>query len=207
MLHQIPSWFQVLFPGYIWRMNPKEKEIYLTFDDGPLPEITEWVLTVLKNVGIKATFFVVGENVLKHSKIFKKIIKDEHSIGNHTYHHVKGWGASTQSYIKDVNRCSHIIKEYSGVLPTLFRPPHGRIWPAQAKLLRKEYRLVMWNTLTIDYDRALHEKKCLKSSIDATRPGSIVVFHDSAKAEKNLKYVLPKYIDHFLCQGYSFKKL
>ncbi len=207
MLHQIPTWFQKLFAGYTWRLDTNEKEIYLTFDDGPIPRITEWVLVTLKEFGVKATFFVVGENVFRNPIVFQKIVSEGHSVGNHTYHHTKGWGVSTQSYLKDVEKCSQVIKELQGSVPQLFRPPHGRIKPTQAKLLRKEYELVMWDTLTVDYDRNLKEEKCLRNSINATKNGSIVVFHDSVKAQKNLTYVLPKYIEHFLSLGYSFKTL
>ncbi len=207
MLHQIPLWFQHFFPDYTWQKNTLEKEIYLTFDDGPIPEITEWVLAILNDFGIKATFFVVGENVLQHPQILKKIVSDGHSIGNHTCHHVKGWDTPTQFYVDNVEKCSNIIKENTGNMPTLFRPPYGRIKPAQAKLLCSQYELIMWSTLTVDYDKNLRKDKCLNNSIKATLPGSIVVFHDSIKAEKNLKYVLPKYIAHFLSLGYSFKAL
>jgi len=207
MLHKIPVWFQRLLPNYTWSINTNEKEIYLTFDDGPIPEVTEWVLSVLTNFEIKATFFVVGENVFSYPEIFAKIFKEGHSIGNHTYHHLKGWGVSTQAYLDDVNKCSGIIKKHSGSLPTLFRPPYGRIKPAQTKLLSNEYELIMWEALTIDYDRSLDKIKCLQNSINATHSGSIVVFHDSVKAKKNLKYVLPKYIEHFIKLGYTFKKL
>jgi len=207
MLHRIPFWFQQIFPGYTWSIATKNKEIYLTFDDGPVPDVTEWVLSVLDSFDIKSTFFLVGENIERHPSIFKKIIADGHSVGNHTYHHLKGWGATTQSYLEDVEKCSQIIEANTGSVPTLFRPPHGRIKPLQAKALRNDYQLIMWNTLTVDYDRGLAKERCLHNSIKATQPGSIVVFHDSVKAEKNLKYVLPKYIEHFLSEGYSFKAL
>jgi len=207
MLHRIPRWFQHLFPGYTWNLHTEEKVISLTFDDGPIPGITEWVLEILKEYEVKATFFVVGENVLRHPKIIKKIYESGHTIGNHTFHHLKGWGISAQRYFEDVERCSDVIKKHTGSSPKLFRPPHGRIMPAQAKSLRDKYELIMWDTLTVDYDKSLHEKKCLANSIRATRVGSIVVFHDSIKAEKNLRYMLPKYIAHFKELGYTFKTL
>ena len=207
MLHRIPIWFQQIFPGYTWRIGTKNKEIYLTFDDGPIPEITEWVLSVLGSFDIKATFFVVGENVFRHPEVFNKIVMGGHSVGNHTYSHLKGWGATTKSYLEDIDRCSKIIESNTGRLPTLFRPPHGRIKPSQAKALRNDYNLVMWDTLSVDYDRKLDKNRCLTNTIKATNSGSIIVFHDSVKAEKNLKYVLPKYIEHFIKLGYTFKKL
>ncbi len=207
MLHRIPRWFQHLFSGYTWNLDTQEKVIYLTFDDGPILDVTEWVLEILEEYGVKATFFVVGENASRHPQIINKINADGHSIGNHTFHHLKGWGVSTHNYYKDVERCSDVIEEHIGTSPKLFRPPHGRIKPSQAKLLREKYELIMWDTLTVDYNKNLSTKKCLTNSIRATRPGSIIVFHDSIKAENNLKYVLPKYIRHFQDLGYTFKAL
>ncbi|VAW29168.1 Polysaccharide deacetylase [hydrothermal vent metagenome] len=207
MLHRIPKWFQYLFPGYMWNKQTNEKVIYLTFDDGPIPEITEWVLSILNEYKVKATFFVVGENVERFPEIFKEIVNKGHSIGNHTHHHLKGWSTSVHNYVNDVELCSSTIEKHSGKTPALFRPPYGRIKPKQAKSLRREYRLVMWDTLTVDYDKNLDNVKCLQNSVNATHSGSIVVFHDSVKAQKNLKYVLPKYIAHFLSLGYSFKAL
>jgi peptidoglycan/xylan/chitin deacetylase (PgdA/CDA1 family) len=207
MVHFVPKWFQKIFSNYIWNKKTNEKTIYLTFDDGPVPNITEWVLKILENNKIKATFFVVGENILKYPEIINKINKKGHSIGNHTFHHLKGWAVSTKTYTNDVDKCSNIIKKHTGKIPDLFRPPFGRIKPAQAKLIRKKYKLIMWETLTIDYDKALDKQKGLIRSIRATKNGSIVVFHDSIQAEKNLTYVLPKYIKHFKKQGYAFKSL
>lgn len=207
MLHRIPLWFQRLFPGYIWQLPNQEKVIYLTFDDGPIPGVTEWVIDVLDQFDVKASFFVVGENVNKHPQVFKKLIDHGHLIGNHTFHHVRGWRTSTQEYIKEVERCNQSIIDNGGEITGYFRPPHGRIKPGQAKELRNQYKLLMWSVLTVDYDRNLNEKTCLSNSIKATSSGSIVVFHDSIKAEKNLRYVLPRYIEHFLKEGYSFQRL
>lgn len=207
MLHRIPLWFQRLFPDYIWQIPGQEKVIYLTFDDGPIPGITEWVIEMLKQYNIKATFFVVGENVNKHPHIFNKIIENGHVIGNHTFHHVRGWGTPTKLYIEEVELCDKAIVNNGGQKPVYFRPPHGRIKSGQTKILLDTYKLLMWNVLTVDYDRSLHEEKCLNNSIKATKPGSIVVFHDSIKAEKNLKYVLPRYIEYFLDFGYTFQPL
>jgi peptidoglycan-N-acetylglucosamine deacetylase len=207
MIHRIPVWFQNLFPKYTWQIESEEKSIYLTFDDGPVPEITEWVLKTLNDYKIEASFFVVGENVSRHPKIFKQIVDQGHAVGNHTFNHVKGWSTSAMSYIKNAEKCSLTIVENGGEFPKLFRPPHGRIKPSQAKQLREQYDIVMWNVLSVDYDKSLDKEKCLRNTIGATRSGSIMVFHDSLKAEKNLRYALPKYIEHFLNLGYSFKKL
>lgn len=208
MIHSIPTWFQMLFPSYTWQIpSNEEKAIYLTFDDGPIPGVTEWVIDALNQYNIKASFFVVGENVDRNPEVFKKLVSAGHVIGNHTYHHVRGWGTPTPMYLVEAGLCSETIIKNGGQEPVYFRPPHGRIRSSQAKELRKQYKLLMWNVLTVDYDRKLREEKCLQNSIKATKPGSIVVFHDSLKAEKNLKYVLPKYIEHFLEKGYSFLPL
>ena len=207
MLHKIPVWFQKLFSGYTWQIPGAGKVIYLTFDDGPIPEVTEWVVEILAKYGIRASFFVVGENVSKYPEVFRKLVEGRHVIGNHTYHHVRGWGTPTSLYLVEAGLCKDAIMENGGEEPLYFRPPHGRIRPAQAKALRERYKLLMWNVLTVDYDRNLNEEKCLANSIKATHPGSIVVFHDSLKAEKNLKYVLPRYIEHFTSLGYSSEPL
>lgn len=207
MLHRIPTWFQGLFPAYTWQIPSNEKTIYLTFDDGPIPKVTEWVIETLEKYGIKASFFVVGENVNKNPEVFNKLIEAGHVVGNHTYHHVRGWRTPTPMYLVEAGLCKEVIMNNGGQEPVFFRPPHGRIRGSQARELRKQYKLLMWNVLTIDYDRSLHEEKCLRNSINATRPGSIVVFHDSLKAEKNLKYVLPRYIEFFLEKGYTFLPL
>lgn len=207
MLHRIPLWFQRLFPDYIWQIPSRERNIYLTFDDGPIPDVTEWVIEILDQYDIKASFFVVGENVSKNPDVFNALIEKGHLVGNHTYHHVRGWQTPTPTYLEEVELCNKVMLSHGGQLPRYFRPPHGRIKPGQARILREQYRLLMWNVLTADYDRSLNEEKCLKNSIRATQPGSIVVFHDSLKAEKNLRYVLPRYIEHFFDLGYSFQPL
>lgn len=207
MFHKIPLWFQNLFPKYTWNIKTEEKIIYLTFDDGPIPEITEWVLNVLAEYNAKASFFVVGENVMKNPEEFKQIVDRGHTIGNHTHNHVKGWRTSVKSYLSNVNKASIAIENNGGGHTRYFRPPHGRIKTKQARFLREKYELIMWSVLSVDYDKMLNSERCLKNTIDATDSGSIVVFHDSIKAEKNLKYVLPKYIEHFLKLGYRFEKL
>lgn len=207
MLHKIPSWFQNLFPGYTWIIKSEKKVIYLTFDDGPIQEITEWVLHTLEGYNAKASFFVIGENVAKNPSVFAKIIELGHTVGNHTHNHMKGWRSSISAYLDNVEKGSKAIVDNGGEYPIYFRPPHGRIKPNQAKHLREQYKLIMWSVLSVDYDKNLDAEQCLKNTIAATEPGAIVVFHDSVKAVKNLKYVLPKYIAHFTNLGYTFKKL
>jgi len=183
-------------------MPADEKIIYLTFDDGPVPGPTEFVLDVLQENHAHATFFCIGDNVLKNPSVFKKLTDSQHSVGNHTFNHLKGWNYSTKDYISNTAKCAEVI----GGENRLFRPPYGRIKRSQIRAL-PNYKIVMWDVLTHDYLASLSEKDCLKESIKATRPGSIVVFHDSYKAERNMTYVLPRYIDYFLKQGFVFKSL
>jgi peptidoglycan/xylan/chitin deacetylase (PgdA/CDA1 family) len=183
------------------------KELYLTFDDGPIPEITEWVLTLLKEYKAEATFFVIGDNVRKHPTVFREIISNNHSVGNHTFHHVKGWQTSTENYVSEIMLCDTEMSQAAPSFQSIFfRPPYGRITKAQQSKL-KDRKIIMWDVLTQDYNRNLSEQKCLAGTIKALRPGSIIVMHDSVKAERNLKFVLPRLLDFALNQNYTFKKL
>jgi peptidoglycan/xylan/chitin deacetylase (PgdA/CDA1 family) len=186
----------------VWRVSTNSKELFLTFDDGPVPGPTDFVLETLNHYNIKATFFCIGENITKHRELFTKISATNNEIGNHTFNHVKGWNCTVQQYTDNVEKCA----TYLGDHQKLFRPPYGRIKASQIKALAN-HKIVMWDVLTQDYDQNLAQENCLKGSIKATRPGSIIVFHDSYKAEKNLKYVLPRFIEHFLNLGFQFKKL
>jgi peptidoglycan/xylan/chitin deacetylase (PgdA/CDA1 family) len=214
MFFRSPLILPLLYPTLTWRIPTESMELYLTFDDGPVPGPTEFVLGELARVNAKATFFCIGDNVDKHPDIFQQIKSAEHAIGNHTFHHVKGWNFSTDEYLKDVSLCQAELAR-SGISTTgqngermtgLFRPPYGRITRAQVKAL-SDYRVIMWDVLTHDYLKDLSPEKCLRRSVKATRPGSIIVFHDSLKAEKNLTYVLPRFLDHFSNLGYSFKPI
>jgi len=196
---------EILFPKYIWRIKTSEKKIYLTFDDGPIPELTEWVLNELKKVEAKATFFCVGENIDRNPLVFGKIIKCGHSIGNHTYNHLKGWDTENETYLNNFNFCQAAINIVSH--SSLFRPPYGRIKKSQAKEILKSHKIVMWSVLTKDYDVHIKPEDCLKIAIEQTKPGSIVLFHDSLKAEKNLKYALPRFLAYFNDLGYKFELL
>lgn len=190
----------------MWHIPSIDKCIYLTFDDGPIPEITEFVLEELAKHNAKATFFCVGENIYKHPHIFKKIIDQNHAFGNHTYNHLKGWQVSNEVYFQNIEKFEHEVQK-SGQQTALFRPPYGRISNSQAKYLSEKYKIVMWDVLTCDYDKRLKEDICLQKAIKYTKPGSIVLFHDSIKAEKNLRYVLPKYLAHFSSLGFVFKPI
>lgn len=205
MVFRTPAFLPWMFSSLTWRIQTQEKKIYLTFDDGPVPGPTEAVLDLLKKYNARATFFCIGDNVRRHPHIFSKIIEDGHTIGNHTFHHLKGWNTPTARYLENIKQCE---AQFGMSAPSrkLFRPPYGRITPAQVKALN-DYTIIMWDVLTQDYSAALRPEKCLQASVRATRPGSIVVFHDSLKAEKNLMYVLPRYLDYFSAEGFSFESL
>jgi peptidoglycan-N-acetylglucosamine deacetylase len=202
MLHRTPFFLPLLYPGLLWRMPSNKKEIYLTFDDGPVPGATEFVLDELKKQKLNATFFCIGDNIHKHPDLFKRIQNEGHAVANHTFNHLKGWQTSTPDYLDNIKKCDQVM-DANNASATYFRPPYGRITRAQIKALNDK-KIVMWDVLTRDYDANLSSSRCLQQSLNATRNGSIVVFHDSVKAEKNLREVLPKYIDACLAQGYTF---
>jgi len=204
-LHKTNFLLKALFPkNALYRIPLQKKTIYLTFDDGPIPEITEWVLDILEQKKINATFFCIGENIKKHPKIFERILNQNHMVGNHTFNHLKGWSTDAEVYKENTLLC----EDYLPPATYLFRPPYGRITKKQAELLQeKKYRIVMWDVLSGDFEKSVSPETCLKKCIKYTENGSIVVFHDSIKAAKNLKYTLPKYIDFCLKEGYEFKTL
>ncbi len=203
-----PKIIQAFFPGFIWRKPAIDKVIYLTFDDGPIPEVTDFVLAELKKYQAQATFFWVGENIVKHADIAQKVYKAGHRVGNHTFNHLKGWKTSTEEYIKNIAQCEdEINNQIIYKQPKLFRPPHGRLSRAQFRKIRPDYQVIMWDVLTYDFDQKLDPEVCLKKAIKNTKPGSIVVFHDSQKARRNLEYVLPRYLAHFAKFGYRFNSL
>ena len=199
-----------LFPKYTWELPNSEKKIYLTFDDGPIPEVTEWVLGLLKKENIKATFFCIGENIQKHPEVFKQIISENHTIGNHTFNHLKGWNTSTKKYLKNVELCNSALEKYSisNFQSKLFRPPYGKITPWQAYRLRKlDYKIIMWDVLSYDFDNSLSPENCLQNTLKNISTGSIIVFHDSNKSKRNLKQVLPKLIQQLKEKGFEFDKI
>lgn len=179
-----------------------EKNIYLTFDDGPIPELTDWVLKTLEEHNAKATFFCVGENVDKHPEIFQRIITDGHRVGNHTHNHLNGRREPTERYLRNIAKCDAEFAKHE-LQTDLFRPPYGRFKIGQRQGLKNK-RIVMWDVLSKDYDQSLNADAILANSIEATKAGSIIVFHDNKKAEKNLKSVLPKYLSYFKAQGFQF---
>ena len=208
-----PKLAKSLFPDLIWDLASKEKVIYLTFDDGPTPIITDWVLNVLKQYNAKATFFCIGKNVEEYPDIFNKIIVDGHSIGNHTYNHIKGWNTKTKDYIENVLK-AEISIEQSKIISRqpsnfkLFRPPYGQIKPRQAKrLIHLGYKIIMWKVLAIDWDVSVSNATCLENVVNNTSSGDIVVFHDSIKAANNLQYTLPKVLEYFSKKEFLFKRI
>ncbi|VAV85469.1 Polysaccharide deacetylase [hydrothermal vent metagenome] len=229
----VPRFVKKAFPNVVWEFLAKGKSIYLTFDDGPTPEITAWTLDILKQFNAKATFFCIGKNVKEHPEIFHKIITDGHSIGNHTYNHLKGWKTKTDDYVNSILKTQKLFNqqflnskfanhqpstcpeqlvlsevEVSRRVTNLFRPPYGQIRPKQVKKLsRLGYSIIMWSVLSMDYDNSLSKEKCLKNVIENTSSGDIVVFHDSIKASKNMQYTLPKVLEYFSKKGYEFKRI
>ncbi|NJM79253.1 MAG: polysaccharide deacetylase family protein [Flavobacterium sp.] len=228
-----PTFIQKLFFNYLWKIKNNENKIYLTFDDGPIPNVTEWVLDLLKKENIKATFFCIGENIKKHPEIFKKIVIDGHAIGNHTFNHLNGWKANTNKYIENFELCEKEMEVGSGKLEDentkletehlklntehlipntihskLFRPPYGKIKYSQAKKIRKKgYKIIMWDVLSYDFDATVSPENCYTNVIKNVSSGSIIVFHDSLKAAKNMKYALPMAIQKLKEKGFVFDKI
>lgn len=198
---------KLLLPNYIWRIPNNERKVYITFDDGPTAEITEWVLSELKKYNAKATFFCIGTNLEKYPNIFQKILRECHSIGNHTFNHVNGWKTNSSSYLENVKQCEiQILK--ATLSQKLFRPPYGKIKLSQSKILRKfGYKIIMWDILTYDFDKTITPEKCLETLLKNIESGSVIVFHDSKKAEQNLKYVLPRTLEFLKENGFVCAKI
>ncbi len=207
-MFRTPSILPWLFPNLTWRVETASKELFLTFDDGPIAGPTEFVLDTLNQFNAKATFFCIGDNIKKHQDVFKRIVTEGHLIGNHTHNHLKGWNTSVEKYSSNIKECNDQIRLVSPVAKVeLFRPPYGRIKNSQVKAVQLNYKIIMWDVLTSDYSKSVSQERCLRGSIKATRPGSIIVFHDSLKAKRNMEYTLPRYLEHFVKLGYSFKVL
>ena len=206
--YKTPLLLRKLIPGFIWEVSTYGKDLYLTFDDGPVPRLTEYVLETLERYHAKATFFCVGENVRKYPDLFRRIYQLGHGIGNHTYNHLNGWSTETGAYIENVEKAARVMAELvPDYAVTMFRPPYGRIKPGQSRRLKNRYRIIMWSVLAMDFkaDQAVGTGlKEMKKHIDK---GSIVVFHDSFKAEKKLRKMLPEILSYYSGCGYQFKKL
>ena len=192
------SILSLFFRGLTWTLPNADNKIYLTFDDGPIPEVTPWVLDVLKDKGIKATFFCVGANVKNHPEIYARILKEGHSVGNHTQNHLSGWTAANEAYLREIDEAAQYIES------PLFRPPYGRISPAQYAQIKDRYRVIMWDTLSKDYDASLNAEQVFKNATNGVKSGSVIVFHDSLKAECHLRDVLERVIDELHCRNFVF---
>ncbi len=206
-----PKAIKALYPNLIWNINTDKKEIYLTFDDGPTPEITTWVLAQLQDYNAKVTFFCIGQNIEKHPEIFKAILANGHSVGNHTYNHLNGWYTNSKAYLDNIAKCKNTIQSITkskGQSTCFFRPPYGKLKPSQSKHIKAlGYKIVMWDVLSFDWNKNISKEKCLKNVTDNTKAGSIVVFHDSVKASKNMKFSLTKTLEFYSGKGFSFKAL
>ena len=200
-LVKTPKVIQNLFPNFTWKIPSEAPVLYLTFDDGPIPGVTPWVLEQLAAYEAEATFFCVGENIRKHPDVFQQVLASGHSVGNHTQHHLDGWATDNLPYYHDVRRCARLVNS------DLFRPPYGRLRPRQAQFLQRHYQVVMWDVLSGDFDPHLSPERCLRNVTDNAGPGSIVVFHDSLKAEEKLRYALPRVLEYFSERGYRFAGL
>lgn len=218
-IEQPPEFVRRLYPSALWRMNPDEKAIYLTFDDGPIPEVTPWVLDLLDKYGVQATFFLVGDNVRKYPDVFRMVVERGHRIGNHTFNHIRGFSRkyfTSFRYLDNTEEAQHLMEEMSEgmgsarqFIPPLFRPPHGHMGWAQYMVLKRHYTIVMWDLVTRDYSKKLRGPQVLANVMRYARNGSIITFHDSLKSwnNGNLPYALPRAIEFLLEEGYEFKLL
>ena len=192
------------YPSLLWNKSRTEKVIYLTFDDGPIPNVTDFVLKTLKVFNAKATFFCIGDNIVKHPEVFERVKNDGHAIGNHTFNHLKGWKTDNGTYLQNTLKCQELTQT------NLFRPPYGRIKKSQISNLKSqisELKIVMWDVLSGDFDTKLSPEKCYQNVIKHTENGSIIVFHDSLKAFDRLSYALPKVLAYFTEKGFIFSTL
>lgn len=222
-----PGILKFIFKNWIWGFSSKAKVLYLTFDDGPTPEITEWALNELHNYKAKATFFCIGKNIAEHPEIFQKIIIEKHAVGNHTNNHLNGWKTKSSVYLQNIEDAEKYFEENAtlkavtlslstplktssveGQNPKLFRPPYGRLSFSQSKKIRKKgYKIIMWDVLSADFDPNVSNEKCLENVIRNVQKGSIIVFHDSVKASGKLKFVLPKILEYYNYLGFEFKSI
>ena len=197
----LPGWLTALYPEAVWKIPTGNKVVYLTFDDGPVPEVTPQVLDILDKHNIKATFFCVGDNIKKYPNLFEQIKEAGHSVGNHTFNHLRGFKTSNAHYINNIEQADKLIKS------SLFRPPHGTLKKLQYFTVIRKYWLIMWDVISCDYDPGLSPNQCVRNVMDFVQDGSIITFHDSIKARKNVLEALPKSIELLKAEGYSFQKI
>ena len=207
-----PSVLKRLYPSLTWDKFQdvgltEERKIYLTFDDGPIPDLTPWVLQTLKSYQARATFFCVGDNIRQHPVLYQSVLAAGHRVGNHTYHHLNGWDTDNFRYLKNILQCEALLPLERQSEKKLFRPPHGKIKFKQIQQLLPRYQIILLDILSGDFDADFNHEVCLERSIYHTQSGTIIIFHDNYKAQKNLMYVLPRYLEHFTEQGYSFEVL
>ena len=199
LIEQPSKWLRWIYPKALWRINPEEHAVYLTFDDGPIPESTPFILDTLKEYGAKATFFMVGENVKRHPELYQRIIDEGHQVGNHTYNHMGSLWHYIITYYNNVEKANELIHSH------LFRPPHGWMWIGAYNMLRRKYKIVMWDLVTRDYSHLLNAFDVLRNVVLYSRNGSIITFHDSLKSIEKLRYALPASLRYLKEQGYEFK--
>lgn len=199
LIEQPPLLYRILFPEAIWRLNRRgRRTVYLTFDDGPVPSQTPWVLDILDRYGIRATFFMVGDNVRRYPELRDEVLRRGHSVGNHSMHHLQGTKTRTARYLDDIREAAEHIPS------ALFRPPHGIMRWAQSRRIRSDYNIIMYDVVSRDYSRRLTPDQVFDNVRRYTRPGSIIVFHDSDKAAPNMRAALPRAIEWLLSQDYEF---
>ncbi len=201
VLPAIPNFITKLFPSLLWKIPNNDNVVYLTFDDGPVPEATPWVLDLLDKYKIKASFFCVGDNVRKYPQIYNDLIQRGHSVGNHTFNHLNAFSTKPIDYFNNIEKASSYINS------NLFRPPRGFIKKSHYKLVKQKYKTVMWTVLSVDYDKNVKVDKCVKNVVNNVQSGSIIVFHDSIKAWKNMHQALPRVIENLLQRGFQFEVL
>ncbi len=197
-----------IFSKYMWSEKQNEKVVYLTFDDGPTPQITDWVLQQLQQYNAKATFFCIGKNVGEQPEIFQRLLESGNAIGNHTQNHINGWRSSTATYLENIKMCEDAIGNLANQKQKYFRPPYGKVTPAQGTaVLQKGYKIIMWSVLSADFDQTITPERCLDNVLNNVESGSIIIFHDSEKAWKNLHFALPKVLQYLKENDYECRLL
>lgn len=203
-----PRWAQLLYSDCLWQMPDSDNTLYLTFDDGPQEGITDFVLDTLRMYQAKATFFCIGKNIEQQPLLFQQIIAEGHRVGNHTYNHLNGWNTPLEDYNADVQKCAEVLQS-SGISEanTLMRPPYGKLTISQYKALKEKYKIVMWDVLSLDYSPTIQAEKVLDTVCQYAGPGSIIVMHDSRKAEAKVRYALPRILQYYSEKGFRFAAL
>lgn len=196
-----PAVLQKTFSDVVWKVDTTEKKLFLTFDDGPTPNITDWVLDTLKKYQAKASFFCLAKNVEKNQDLYKRILNGNHAVGNHSYNHPNGWKTDFEEYISNVEQASQIIDS------NLFRPPYGKMTPKQYKYLKKKYKIIFWDVIAADFDKHFTKTDCLNFILNNANNGSIILLHDSIKCAKKMQYCLPRVLEHFGKKGFTFDSL